>query len=485
MSSQTCKINDNTPYISLDICICKEKFEKIPIERRDLGIAGDITNYSIAIVGAGTTESMKNYMHNQGISNKLNKIYEYKLMGNFGIFSYLFKKVEGKDNGRAIGEVILETSVGYIATHELTAKTAKTLATRTTSRLGIVMAGRILGGAVGSVIPVGGTILGAIAGAWLAGKAEEWWFSDEDKALESAKVENERIKQLEYTYISKINRINDYLIRNNYVELRELDKDIFGNPLAHSNEAESLCKESSNIYSSYFKTILLMLSFPQYLDRKQEEEKEQGKQERKIQPVKDAILLTLDIEKCIDTSKAELLKEKEIYIYNERFKRVVAKSKSDDKGRLQVEKVSVGKEIGIDRLSFVVDRENLSEDNFDLSIAQYSSITNVQTKHKKTQELKLPKAHFSFNIPQAKLQCDCEVLSLKIHKSTNTITLIPETNLKESRYKPYLQFAYMVFEITDTQIDTSIKNITLQNRQMSGLNSLGNGLKTQYPIKKD
>lgn len=475
MSSQTCKINDNTPYISLDICICKEKFEKIPIERRDLGIAGDITNYSIAIVGAGTTESMKNYMHNQGISNKLNKIYEYKLMGNFGIFSYLFKKVEGKDNGRAIGEVILETSVGYIATHELTAKTAKTLATRTTSRLGITMAGRILGGAVGSVIPVGGTILGAIAGAWLAGKAEEWWFSDEDKALESAKVENERIKQLEYTYISKINRINDYLIRNHYVELRDLTE----------VESEMLCKEASNLQSSYFKTILLMLSFPQYLDRKQEEEKEQGKQERKIQPVKDAILLTLDIEKCIDTSKAELLKEKEIYIYNERFKRVVAKSKSDDKGRLQVEKVSVGKEIGIDRLSFVVDRENLSEDNFDLSIAQYSSITNVQTKHKKTQELKLPKAHFSFNIPQAKLQCDCEVLSLKIHKSTNTITLIPETNLKESRYKPYLQFAYMVFEITDTQIDTSIKNITLQNRQMSGLNSLGNGLKTQYPIKKD
>ncbi|MCI5787014.1 MAG: hypothetical protein MR025_06165 [Helicobacter trogontum] len=91
MSSQTCKINDNTPYISLDICICKEKFEKIPIERRDLGIAGDITNYSIAIVGAGTTESMKNYMHNQGISNKLNKIYEYKLMGNFGIFPIFLK----------------------------------------------------------------------------------------------------------------------------------------------------------------------------------------------------------------------------------------------------------------------------------------------------------------------------------------------------------------------------------------------------------
>ncbi|GAB0174074.1 hypothetical protein NHP164001_20990 [Helicobacter trogontum] len=42
MPNQIYKINNNTPYISLDICICKEKFEKIPIERRDLGIAGDI-----------------------------------------------------------------------------------------------------------------------------------------------------------------------------------------------------------------------------------------------------------------------------------------------------------------------------------------------------------------------------------------------------------------------------------------------------------
>lgn len=175
------------------------------------------------------------------------------------------------------------------------------------------------------MIPIAGTIVGAIAGAWLAGKVEEWWFSEEDKQLEKDKAENERIKQREIQYQNKINRINDYLIRNHYVELRDLTE----------VESEMLCKESSNIYSSYFKTILLMLSFPQYLDRKQEEEeKEQRKQERKIQPVKDAILLTLDIKKCIDTSKAELLKEKEIYIYNERFKRVVAKSKSDDKGRL-------------------------------------------------------------------------------------------------------------------------------------------------------
>lgn len=392
MSSQTCKINDNTPYISLDICICKEKFEKIPIERRDLGIAGDITNYSIAIVGAGTTESMKNYMHNQGISNKLNKIYEYKLMGNFGIFSYLFKKVEGKDNGRAIGEVILETSVGYIATHELTAKTTKTLATKTASRLGITMAGRILGGYVGSVIPIAGTIVGAIAGAWLAGKVEEWWFSEEDKQLEKDKAENERIKQREIQYQNKINRINDYLIRNHYVELRELTE----------AESEELCKESSNIYSSYFKTILLMLSFPNYLDRDtefykslqsqdtQKDSKEiesnntESKKEILIQPIANAIPLRLAIQECYDSSKGALLKNTTIYIYNHRFQRVVAKGTTDSKGSLQIDNVSVGQEIGIDKISFIVDRDNLSESNFELSKTQYATITNIQTKHKKS-----------------------------------------------------------------------------------------------------
>lgn len=315
-----------SPYTSLEFCYCQQDFTQNPITRRDLGNTGTLVNYSTVVAGTGSSEILSKYMENQGVSNKVNAFYKYKLIGNFGIFSYLFKKVEGKDNERAIQEVIFET-----AAIEIGGATTKAI----TTRLGIAMAGRILGSAVGSVIPVGGTIIGAVAGAWLAGKVEKWWFSDEDKALESAQAENERIAQLEKAYLLKINRINDYLIRNNYVELRELDKDIFGNPLAHSNEAETLCKEASNLQSSYFKTILLMLSFPQYLDRKQEEEeKEQRKQERKIQPVKDAILLTLDIEKCIDTSKAELLKEKEIYIYNERFKRVVAKSKSDDKGRL-------------------------------------------------------------------------------------------------------------------------------------------------------
>ena len=217
MSNQTCKINNNTPYISLDVCICNEKFHRIPIERRDLGIVGDITNYSMAVVGASATDFTKNYMHNQGVSNKLNKVYEYKLMGNFGVFSYLFKKAEGKDNERAIKEVVFETALGVgiaeiakskygIASKEV----AKQIATKTASRLGITMAGRILGGYVGSVIPIAGTIVGAIAGAWLAGKVEKWWFSEEDKQLEKDKAENERIKQREIQYQNKINRINDY-----------------------------------------------------------------------------------------------------------------------------------------------------------------------------------------------------------------------------------------------------------------------------------
>lgn len=493
MSSQTCKINDNTPYISLDICICKEKFEKIPIERRDLGIAGDITNYSIAIVGAGTTESMKNYMHNQGISNKLNKIYEYKLMGNFGIFSYLFKKVEGKDNGRAIGEVILETSVGYIATHELTAKTAKTLATRTASRLGITMAGRILGSYVGSVIPIGGTIVGAIAGAWLAGKVEEWWFSEEDKQLEKDKAENERIKQREIQYQNKINRINDYLIRNHYVELRELTE----------TESEMLCKESSNIYSSYFKTILLMLSFPNYLDRDtefykslqsqdtQKDSKEiesnntESKKEILIKPIANAIPLRLAIQECYDSSKGALLKNTTIYIYNHRFQRVVAKGTTDSKGSLQIDTISVGQEIGIDKLSFIVDRDNLSESNFELSKTQYATITNIQTKHKQAKEYTANKIYLGFNDVQSKLKADYEVIRLHTQKESNAITFTPQINTTDMRYKQYTQFAYMTFNVMDFGIDEYIANISIQNRQSSGLNRLGTGLKESYPIKEE
>ena len=69
---------------------CNE-FEKIPINRRDLGIAGDIINYSMVSISAGSTEILENYMKSQGINNNTIKFYKIKLIGNFGIFPILLK----------------------------------------------------------------------------------------------------------------------------------------------------------------------------------------------------------------------------------------------------------------------------------------------------------------------------------------------------------------------------------------------------------
>ncbi|WP_300827491.1 N-acetylmuramoyl-L-alanine amidase [Helicobacter sp. UBA3407] len=477
-----------SPYISLEFCSCKQDFTQIPITRRDLGNTGTFINYSMVVAGTGSSELLSKYMDSQEISKRVNTLYKYKLMGNFGIFSYLFKKVEGKDNERAIKEVVFETAateIGGTAFRKvITSQTTKTLATKTASRLGITMAGRILGGYVGSVIPIAGTIVGAIAGAWLAGKVEEWWFSEEDKQLEKDKAENERIKQREIQYQNKINRINDYLIRNHYVELRDLTE----------VESEMLCKESSNIYSSYFKTILLMLSFPNYLDRdtefykslqSQDTQKEESKKEILIQPIANAIPLRLEIQECYDSSKGALLKNTTIYIYNHRFQRVVAKGRTDSKGSLIIDAISVGKEIGIDKISFIVDRDNLSESNFELSKTQYATITNIQTKHKQAKEYTANKIYLGFNDMQSKLKADYEVIRLHAQKGSDTITLTPQINTTDMRYKQYTQFAYMTFDVMDFSIDEYIANISIQNRQSSGLNRLGTGLKESYPIKKE
>lgn len=477
-----------SPYISLEFCSCKQDFTQIPITRRDLGNTGTFINYSMVVAGTGSSELLSKYMDSQEISKRVNTLYKYKLMGNFGIFSYLFKKVEGKDNERAIKEVVFETAateIGGTAFRKvITSQTTKTLATKTASRLGITMAGRILGGYVGSVIPIAGTIVGAIAGAWLAGKVEEWWFSEEDKQLEKDKAENERIKQREIQYQNKINRINDYLIRNHYVELRDLTE----------VESEMLCKESSNIYSSYFKTILLMLSFPNYLDRdtefykslqSQDTQKEESKKEILIQPIANAIPLRLEIQECYDSSKGALLKNTTIYIYNHRFQRVVAKGRTDSKGSLIIDAISVGKEIGIDKISFIVDRDNLSESNFELSKTQYATITNIQVKHKQAKEYTANKIYLGFNDVQSKLKADYEVIRLHAQKGSNAITFTPQINTSDMRYKQYTQFAYMTFDVMDCSIDEYIANISIQNRQSSGLNRLGTGLKESYPIKKE
>ena len=241
------EVEAKSPYISLEFCFYNQNFEKIDINRRGLGITGDIINYSMVSISAGSTELLESYMKNQGIDKNIAKFYKSKVVGNFGLYSYLFKKVEGKDNERAIQEVVFESVATELGS----------VATKTATRFGITMAGRILGGVAGSVIPSVGTIIGAVVGAWIAGKIEEWWFNE--NSLESSQIDNEKLTRLEQAYFTKINTINDYFTKNNYKELRILNE----------SEAENLCKEVSNLQSHYFKTIELMLSYKDYLSNQQ------------------------------------------------------------------------------------------------------------------------------------------------------------------------------------------------------------------------
>lgn len=69
--------------------------------------------------------------------------------------------------------------------------------------------------------------------------------------------QQERENRLYKIYITKINQIGDYLLRHKYIEKRIL-KDY---------ESDELCRSINNPNESYFKTILLMLSFHNYLDK--------------------------------------------------------------------------------------------------------------------------------------------------------------------------------------------------------------------------
>ncbi|WP_334082423.1 N-acetylmuramoyl-L-alanine amidase, partial [Helicobacter typhlonius] len=138
-----------------------------------------------------------------------------------------------------------------------------------------------------------------------------------------------------------------------------------------------------------------------------------------------------------------------------------------------------------DKISFIVDRDNLSESNFELSKTQYATITNIQVKHKQAKEYTANKIYLGFNDVQSKLKADYEVIRLHAQKGSNAITFTPQINTSDMRYKQYTQFAYMTFDVMDFSIDEYIANISIQNRQSSGLNRLGTGLKESYPIKKE
>ncbi|WP_230845637.1 hypothetical protein, partial [Helicobacter pullorum] len=118
------------------------------------------------------------------------------------------------------------------------------------------------GAAAGSSFPIVGTIIGAVAGALIAGVVNDIIFAEENKALAEAKAENERIAKLQSQYQDKINQIASYLTNNHYIELRELTE----------IEAEMLCKNLSNLDMDSKSGIDLMLSFPNYLKKESKQE---------------------------------------------------------------------------------------------------------------------------------------------------------------------------------------------------------------------
>lgn len=466
-------------YASLNICQC-QFHNGLPQPQKSFNDLGNFTSNFLNIYLPANSAFASAMFDKYYPSNKLFNTHTITLGVNYGVIAYLFKKAEGKSNERAAGEATFEFAMSYLGS-----KAGKKLITKTATKVGVSLGSRILAGAttgavVGSSAPIVGTIIGAVAGALIAGVINDAIFADEDAQLAKDKAENEKLEKLEKEYKLKIDRINDYLIRNHYVELRELNE----------AESEELCKEASNPYSSYFKTIMLMQSFPNYLDRDAEfyeslQSQEKDSKEPQIQSIANAIPLTLEIEKCYDGVMGHPLINTTIYIYNHRFKRIVAKGKSDTEGKFIAHNVYVGKEATIDKISLVRDRSNFNEDNFALSLNQYESFTNIQDKHKKAKELKLPKAYFNFLKSKMSLKYEYEVSSLKvkIDKEKNTIELLPEHNLENRRFRFCIKYAYMTFD-TDMNIDKTISNITIANRASRGLIKYGEWCKSYYPIQE-
>lgn len=461
-----------TIYASLNVCQCN--FQNKPLQiQKQLNNLGDSTNIFLNIylpANSAFVSAMSDKDYPSG--NKFFNIPTITLGINYGVIAFLFKKeAEGKSIERATTETALEFTTSYFG-----GMGGKALATRVATKFSITMAGRMLGGYAGSLVPIAGTIVGAVAGGWIAGKIEEWWFSDEEQALAEAKAENERIRKLEEAYFLKINRIINYLITHQYIELRVLNED----------EAEKLCKEISDINSAYFKTILLMLSFPYYLDKDEQSYKEAQEKNPtiiRIQPIANALNIKIEINECFLAKNGEALKNKEIYVYNHRFDRVVTKAMSDDEGKIVFENVYVGKESTIDKISFIIDRENFNEDNFYESVLKYAPMFNVQKKHKQEGQAFIGKMFFSFTYAQEIMQ-DNEVLKLEALRNNFHIVFDYEVRKQEESYKNYIILSYLVFDVKE-DIEEYIRHITIENRAFRGLELLGRGWKNQYSIKDE
>ncbi|TLD97182.1 hypothetical protein LS80_007010, partial [Helicobacter trogontum] len=178
-------------YASLNVCQCE--FDKnLPQKQKTFNDLGNATENFLNIylpANAGFVSAMSDTIYPRNRPFYVPNIPTITLGVNYGVIAYLFKKAEGKSDGRAAGEATLE----FIASWQggnLGGYATQKLATKAASRFGITMAGRILGGYVGSVIPIGGTIVGAIAGALIAGVINDVIFADEDEQLKKDKAHN-------------------------------------------------------------------------------------------------------------------------------------------------------------------------------------------------------------------------------------------------------------------------------------------------------
>ncbi|OEW06516.1 hypothetical protein AJ937_07895, partial [Campylobacter sp. BCW_6878] len=464
--------NNNTIYGSLEIR--KKIDDKFALNQnsaniRDFGNIGTLASYGMSITGATSGKILEQYMINQSVSTKVITFYKYKIMGNFGILSYLYKKAENKSNTRAFGEIAVETAIGALATSQIAINTIEI----GISFISRIAAGTATGAAIGSSFPIVGTVVGAVVGTLVAGFFNDLIFGDEDEEL---KKQEAKEKYLEEKLDEKMHKIINYLITHQYIELRVLNED----------EAEKLCKEISDINSAYFKTILLMLSFPYYLDKdEQSYKKAQEKNPTiiRIQPIANTLNIKIEINECFLAKNGEALKNKEIYVYNHRFNRVVAKAMSDDEGKIVFENVYVGKESTIDKISFIIDRENFNEDNFYESVLKYAPMFNIQKKHKQKGQAFIDKMFFSFTYAQGIMQ-DNEVLKLEALKNNFNIVFDYEVRKQEESYKNYIILSYLVFDVKE-DIEEYIRHTTIENRAFRGLELLGRGWKNQYSIKDE
>ncbi len=500
-------MNENI-YGSLELY--SKETQSTPSDKRDLGVFGDVAPYALGITEGFATKAFEKGIKSLDIKadSLFWKTMRYKItVVNFGILNFFLAKAEGKSNVRALTEtsvgvsitiIMNETPIGatiekggeYVAKQTLTqtSRVASNAATKIASsrvasniaaRAGVsilsrIAAGAATGAAVGSSFPIVGTVVGAVVGTLVAGFFNDLIFGDEDEELK--KQEEAKEKYLEEKLDEKMHKIINYLITHQYIELRVLNED----------EAEKLCKEISDINSAYFKTILLMLSFPYYLDKDEQSYKEAQEKNPtiiRIQPIANALNIKIEINECFLAKNGEALKNKEIYVYNHRFDRVVAKAMSDDEGKIVFENVYVGKESTIDKISFIIDRENFNEDNFYESVLKYAPMFNVQKKHKQEGQAFIGKMFFSFTYAQEIMQ-DNEVLKLEALRNNFHIVFDYEVRKQEESYKNYIILSYLVFDVKE-DIEEYIRHITIENRAFRGLELLGRGWKNQYSIKDE